>query len=224
MSFRNRFISLKVLHYHIVLIHVSVVLGQWFSYSGSSHTVLSSLAGHKETRKHVRRWHWQTLLMLLLRPIPQNCFCGKEMRTRKDRIQKKENLKKYIFKVIGPVYARHRQGDIRWLPADAPYIKLPLQGHLVLNFSISSSYLHTNEGARIRRNMVFYQTWLWRRGGRNPDTDSHGQNGERTACFTLITNTHTGKSLLLGPTDRCGLNQQREVEWSETCRQNCHSG
>lgn len=40
-----------------------------------------------------------------------------------------------------------------------PHIKLPLQGHLVLNFSISSSYLHTDEGARIRRNMV-YQTWL----------------------------------------------------------------
>lgn len=35
----------------------------------------------------------------------------------------------------------------------------PLQGHLVLNFSVSSSYLHTDEGARIIRNMV-YQTWL----------------------------------------------------------------
>lgn len=40
-----------------------------------------------------------------------------------------------------------------------PYIKLPLQGHLVLNFSIFFSYLHTDEEARIRRNMV-YQIWL----------------------------------------------------------------
>lgn len=55
MSFTNRFISLKVLHYLVVLFHVSVVLGQRISYSGSSHTVLSSLAGHKETKKRVRR-------------------------------------------------------------------------------------------------------------------------------------------------------------------------
>lgn len=36
----------------------------------------------------------------------------------------KGKLKKNIFKVVGPVYARrygHRQGDIRRLPADAPY-------------------------------------------------------------------------------------------------------
>lgn len=59
MFFRNKFISLKVLHYLVVLFHVSVVLGSGF------HTVdqdaqtqvtmsLSSSDGHTETRKRVR--------------------------------------------------------------------------------------------------------------------------------------------------------------------------
>lgn len=52
MSFRNRFISLKVLHYLVVLFHVSVVLGQRFSYSGSSHCpfLISRPQGNKEAR------------------------------------------------------------------------------------------------------------------------------------------------------------------------------
>ena len=112
--------------------------------------------------------------------------------------------------MIGPVYARHRQGDIRWLPADAPYIKLPLQGHLVLNFSISSSYLHPDEGARIRRNMV-YQTWLWRCWGRNPDTDSRSDG--RGRLVSLSSPTHT-------PASPCCSDPQTDVVLTSSGRWN----